>query len=207
MDRKVKERLVGAAVLVALGVWLIPWILDGPPPGEDVLDPTTALELPVPAVGGAEPLRRETIELEAARRSEPVAAEPTPAGEGDAVGTPAVPEPAPLAQADPAPPASTPVTAAASRAPRAAPPATTASAAPESGWMVQLGSFGDEANARRQAERVKSFGHNARIFPFAAGGRTMYRVRVGTFPTRNQAEATASSLSAHGFPAQIVAPE
>ena len=30
MDQGLKERLIGAAVLVALGVWLIPWVLDGP---------------------------------------------------------------------------------------------------------------------------------------------------------------------------------
>ena len=30
MDQGLKERLVGAAVLVAIGVWLIPWVLDGP---------------------------------------------------------------------------------------------------------------------------------------------------------------------------------
>ena len=30
MDQGLKERLVGAAVLVAIAVWLIPWVLDGP---------------------------------------------------------------------------------------------------------------------------------------------------------------------------------
>ena len=30
MDAHLKERLIGAVVLVVLGVWLIPWVLDGP---------------------------------------------------------------------------------------------------------------------------------------------------------------------------------
>ena len=32
MDRSLKERLIGASVLVGLAVWLIPWVLDGPLP-------------------------------------------------------------------------------------------------------------------------------------------------------------------------------
>ena len=35
MDQGLKERLVGAAVLVAIAVWLIPWVLDGPEDGAD----------------------------------------------------------------------------------------------------------------------------------------------------------------------------
>jgi cell division protein FtsN len=81
-------------------------------------------------------------------------------------------------------------------------------ATPVAGWMVQLGSFSDAGNARRQAQRVGTFGHDARIYEFAAaGGRTMFRVRLGPLDTRERAEAAASSLAAHGFVAQLVAPE
>jgi cell division protein FtsN len=74
--------------------------------------------------------------------------------------------------------------------------------------MVQSGSFGNAGNARRQARRIETYGHDARIYEFAAaGGRTMFRVRVGPLETRERAEAMASMLSAHGFVAQLVAPE
>jgi cell division protein FtsN len=81
-------------------------------------------------------------------------------------------------------------------------------ASPVTGWMVQLGSFSNSGNARRQAERVETYGHDARIYEFAAaGGRTMFRVRLGPLDSRERAEATASSLAANGFVAQLVAPE
>ena len=74
--------------------------------------------------------------------------------------------------------------------------------------MVQLGSFSDASNAQRQAQRIGTYGHDARIYEFAAaGGRTMFRVRLGPLENRERAEATASSLSAHGFVAQVIAPE
>ena len=44
MDSRLKERLIGAAVLVALGVWLIPWLLDGSARPRDA--DMAALELP-----------------------------------------------------------------------------------------------------------------------------------------------------------------
>ena len=44
MDQGLKERLVGAAVLVAIAVWLIPWVLDGPEAGLET--PGSSLQLP-----------------------------------------------------------------------------------------------------------------------------------------------------------------
>lgn len=60
MDQGLKERLIGAAVLVALAVWLIPWLLDGPEqPLPSDLDPLT---LPVPS-GHVGEVRTEVIDL------------------------------------------------------------------------------------------------------------------------------------------------
>ena len=226
MDRRLKERLIGAAVLVALGVWLIPWILDGSAPlDEPAREAAAVLELPAPATLEAESLRRQTIDLDAPRRSAPeakeetanaraktaadAAPEPTVATAPAATTpTPAVSSPPGAAPSNPAPEPVARTTAPARAQPAAtAGSATQAAATAESGWMVQLGSFGDESNARRQAARVTAVGQDARIYPFTTGDRTMYRVRVGGFATRARAEAAASSLSAHGLPAQIVAPE
>ena len=60
MDRGLKERLVGAAVLVALGVWLIPWVLDGS--NEPIEPDEVALTLPVPS--DDDELRSQTIVLD-----------------------------------------------------------------------------------------------------------------------------------------------
>ena len=70
--------------------------------------------------------------------------------------------------------------------------------------MVQLGSFGEEENARRLADRVTTFGFTPRVSTYTASGRPMFRVRVGPETSRERAAAVASSLSAHGFVAQVV---
>jgi DedD protein len=218
MDRGLKERLIGAAVLVALGVWLIPLILDGPR-----IDPNSeSAGLELPGAGEPAPLRTQTIRLDepAEAPGERIAAEPVRPAETGAL--PAVGEAPPVASApEPAratvtPPASAPgadrVTEERSTASTAAPAPQTATAiasaprpAPAAGdWMVQLGSFGEEENARRLAERVSGYGYSAEISPHRAGGRTMHRVRIGPYETRPRAEAVVSSLSAHGFVAQVV---
>ncbi len=62
MDRGLKERLIGAAVLVALAFWLIPWALNGPDPTEEA-DVRETLELPA-AQGSSAPVRTHTVYLD-----------------------------------------------------------------------------------------------------------------------------------------------
>ncbi len=202
MDRVLKERLVGAAVLVAIGAWLIPWVLDGP---EQLSAPqSTALELPAPAAEDP-PIRTETIELE--RRDSPVASDQGSAPDAVAVVPDQPPAaavtkaPAPTAAAVPTPtpavtPAPTPTPTAAAK-PAASDPAGTS-------WYVQLGAFGERANADRLAARVGTYGYDADVAGFPVSGPTVYRVRLGPEPTRARAEAIASALSAHGFVAQVM---
>jgi cell division septation protein DedD len=67
MDQGLKERLIGAAVLVALGVWLIPWLLDGASDPVEARKPP--LELPVPDAADAADaeLKTEVIDLASPR--------------------------------------------------------------------------------------------------------------------------------------------
>jgi DedD protein len=193
MDRGLKERLIGAAVLVALGVWLIPWVLNGPE-GDGGAEPEK-LQLPAPTE--STPLRTQTIHLNEARdpatilpdgpvpAASPVAEPAVSAGGRDGGPVSEIPSPAP-----PAIPAPAQETVAPERA--------------EGTWFVQVGSFGDAENARRLASRVSTYGFRAQVSVYAAGGREMHRVRVGPEGTRESAEAVASSLSAHGFVAQVV---
>jgi cell division protein FtsN len=90
-------------------------------------------------------------------------------------------------------------------APAAATPPKPAPAAAGGDWTVQLGSFGEEANARRAAQRAGTVGYKAETSSFRSGGRTLYRVRVGPQRTRAEADATASALRAHGIDASVVA--
>ena len=66
-------------------------------------------------------------------------------------------------------------------------------------WMVQLGSFGEEQNARRLADRVATFGLTAHVFPSTSNGSSVFRVRVGPTSSRQSAAAVAAFLSANGF--------
>jgi cell division septation protein DedD len=75
------------------------------------------------------------------------------------------------------------------------------------GWSVQLGSFGDVANANQLVSRVSTFGYTASVTEFRSGNRTLHRVRVGGFATENEAQAAASSLSAHNIAVQVIPPE
>ena len=65
--------------------------------------------------------------------------------------------------------------------------------------MVQLGSFGEEQNARRLADRVATFGLTAHVFPSTSNGSSVFRVRVGPTSSRQSAAAVAAFLSANGF--------
>lgn len=195
MDRGLKERLVGAVVLVALGVWLIPWVLDGP--NESVGPEEVALTLPVPA--DDDELRSQTIVLDNDREM------PTPVPDNSAepeveriVDLPAPEEPA---QSEPDKPV---------EPPDSEPPAAVVAAPPpqpESGWYVQAGAYGDVENARRQAERVSALGFDARVSAFTSGGRTIQRVRIGPQQSRDNAEVIASALSAHGIVVRVLSEE
>lgn len=222
MDSKVKERIVGAIVLVALGVWLIPWVLDGTRETAPESEPATGLELPADQVRA--PVRTETVELDAPAPSAAVAAsDVAPSGATDATSaTDASPDAAGAkAGSETTRTARSDASASGTRgaAGAAAPTATATPAAQEqasqsassadapAGWSVQVGSFGELANARQLASRVADYGYQAQVSEFRMGGRTMHRVRVGGFDSRDEAEDAASSLSANGFRPRVFPPE
>lgn len=193
MDQGLKERLVGAAVLVAIGVWLIPWVLDGPENPVDSGSPS----LQLPAAEEPVPMRTRTLRL----------------GEGEAEAAPVVADEPPVTATPPpavetAVAAEPPPAATERSAPAAAPPPPTrapVASAPAGDWVVQLGAFSEEATARKLAQRSGTFGYPATVSTVRSGGRTLYRVRVGPLATRGQADAAASALTAHGLSGKVVA--
>jgi DedD protein len=238
MDQGLKERLIGAAVLVALGVWLIPWLLDGRQEQVELDTSSSAVRLPAP--DGPLPVRSQTLSLDA-EKSEPLASDPRPDAAEPASTPPAetavaAVEPTPAAPvhesalkqgaavAETAPPpkqtpakpgtdhgtpprvatAPTPTPTAGSKpAPKAPAPAQATPA--RSDWAVQLGSFGTEDNAKKLVQKVNVYGYKPEVATIRASGRAMYRVRLGPYRSRAEADATVSALSAHGFSAQVVA--
>jgi DedD protein len=208
MDQGLKERLVGAAVLVAIAVWLIPWVLDGP---EAPVESTSG-SLQLPAAEEPMPMRTQTLRLgdavEPSAESLPTAAvsrqEPEPEAQPPPAEAAATPAETPVVAAVRTEPERAPA-AAPSPPPAPTPPKPAAAAAATGDWTVQLGSFGEEANARRVAQRSGTFGYKAEVSTVKSGGRTLYRVRVGSARSRPEAEATVSALKAHGIDASVVA--
>ena len=159
-----KQRLVGAAVLVIAAVVFIPMLLDRD-------DGDAARVLPSPRLVRPEPLP-EPLPEDADARTTPLAGEsatasaPPPA----AAPTPSKPaaaqkRPEPVAKATPAPP-------------------------PQGGYAVQLGSFAQAANARGLRDRLTAKGYAA--FVESAGSVT--RVYVGPQKSRADAEEMRKQL-------------
>ena len=224
MDRRVKERLVGASILVVLIVLIVPEFLSGPPTG-----PITP-RLPVSA---PEPVRNVTVDLATSKAPEP-AVEPAPAssapmqgehgaaenpasaasaagavtpstansgasaGTGDAATGAHVPPPAALPSAAPTLETGVP--------PRTSKSATARPATSGHGWVVQLGSFASRANADKLVRQLRAQGFGVYVLSSGSGTAARYRVRVGPLADRNVATQAAAKLKSSGHVGSLVPP-
>ena len=229
MDRRVKERLIGASILVVLIVLVVPELLSGPK--TVVPSPTPAAIFPASA---PEPTRNVTLDLttskapansevepaEAAKGGE---AAPTPAPSTDGSSSPAAPTstaPTSTAPAGAAPASAAPSTAApTSTAPASGVPATAPAAATKpvetaapspistrAAWAVQLGSFASRTNADNLSRQLKGQGFSVYVLSGGSGAAVRYRVRVGPLADRDAAERTAAKLKSIGHASTLVAP-
>ena len=134
----------------------------------------------------------------------PALARGSAAPKGERATTASVPASVPALA--PAPPAASPLTASATAAPTAAhAPAPAASAAavsapgemaapPGDGFTVQVGTSNERAAAEKMAKRLTAKGYPAYVTAPAAGARRIFRVRVGKFKDRSEAESVANRL-------------
>jgi DedD protein len=200
MERRVKERLIGASILVALIVLVVPELLSGPKPAAR---PAT-LPATLPATA-PEPTRNVTVDLatskapanpdvDAAAPSAPASASPStaPAPATPGVATPGVATPAPQA---PTPQAPAPVES-------SAPPPISSRAA----WAVQLGSFANRPNADKLARQLKGQGFSVYVVTGGSAASVRYRVRIGPLADRGSAERTVTKLKSIGHASSLVAP-
>jgi DedD protein len=196
----VKERLTGAAILVALIVLLVPELLRGPvrPVG-----PATAASSEEP------PLRSYTIKLgedaHARGAASPAASGPQPPAPIPASAEPASPPAEPAVQAaEPAPAPSAKATIsspAPAEHPASALPAPGETPAGDAGapggaFVIQLGSFASRDNAERLAKQVRGQGFSVSVSRSPAG-RHLYRVLVG--PAHDHAAAVQLEAKLHTF--------
>ncbi len=196
MDRALKERIIGAVILVLFVVLVVPVFLDGPPTDEVVSEHVTLpgqseqqsqtivlerdREDPVPAAAN-------TRQAEPAQQAVAVAAEKPPAPAAPAAATPA-----PTTDTDEAGPPSEPAV------------SRRATSSPTGMWAVQLGSFGNQENAERLAADLRKQGFAAFLSQLSTGGDDLHRVRIGPQKDRESAEAMAERLAKAGHTGQVV---
>lgn len=167
-----KQRLVGAVVLVALAVIFIPMLLEGP---NQTLVPKVE-ELPEP-----EEMRQEV--------RTPVAPM--------MVELPAEPEQSILTEPLPQEPETPPVVEEVITPPP--PPEKTLPLAEKhaalGNWVVQVGSFSNERNALGLRDKLRKSGFVTQVEKVKVSGKWLYRVRVGPFLERSQADSTNKQLT------------
>jgi rare lipoprotein A len=71
-------------------------------------------------------------------------------------------------------------------------------------YYVQVGSYSQPANAQHVSDTLATYYNDVRIDQFAAGPRSFYRVRMGSFSTRDEARARANDGARFGYPMVVV---
>jgi DedD protein len=195
MERALKERIIGAVVLVVFVVLVVPVFLDGPPGDGEVV--TERVLLP-----GQEDQKTQTVVLDRDRTdpvpvpsaaqdeaaAEPVQAEPEPEPEQEVIRRP---EPSRL------PPK--PVEASSQDEQKVEEAASSTGM-----WAVQLGSFGNKENAERLAADLRKQGYAAFLSQLDTASGTLHRVRIGPQKDRDSAEQMAARLQKAGHTGQVV---
>ena len=190
MERALKERIIGAAVLVLVVVLVVPVFLDGTPGGDEIVSER------VPLPGQAEQ-KSQTVVLERDRK------DPVPVATGSAPAQEQKREPSPkplVKQAEPE-------TVKPDPEPEQAKPVAEKSAANTSStgmWAVQLGSFNDQENAERLAADLRKQGFAAFLSQLSTSSGQLHRVRIGPQKDRESSEAMAERLQKAGQKGQVV---
>lgn len=197
MEVQVRERLVGALVLVAIVVLFVPALLEGPAREADITEIADRRSVVIPVTPVSEPEQDEKLV------PEPIAPDS---------GRPVVAEPLPQAASQPAA-----VTALPAERPAATEPvhlpadASAAGVAPDQvvpgrkAWAVQLGAFSTREKADTLVAKLRDNGYAAFVLEYRADGKVLHRVRVGPEQDRDRAAAIAARLRNDGFQ-PVVAP-
>ena len=191
MERALKERIIGAVVLVVFAVLVVPIFLDGPPGDGEIV--TERVLLP-----GQEDQKTQTVVLDRDRKDPVPAATTTqaPAKQDPVVSQPVREEPKPAVVQEQA----------AEKAPEKVPEqsAPKPAASTTGMWAVQLGSFSNKDNAEKLAADLRKQGYAAFLSQLATDKEPLHRVRIGPQKDRASAEAMASRLAKVGHNGQVV---
>jgi DedD protein len=195
MERKLKERIIGAVVLVFFVVLVVPVFLDGPPeggervservllPGQEGQDTKTVIlnrerDQPIPLASKTDDAARSSSDVEA----KPVNQRPAPA---------------PLVEK---PPSRSEAEVSAERPADAVKPAASTTGM----WAVQLGSFSNKENADKLAANLRKQGYAAFLSEIKTSSGLLQRVRIGPQKDRESAEEMAARLLKVGHKGQVL---
>jgi DedD protein len=205
MDQMLKQRLIGAIVIISLAVIFIPMILEGPDdepsprtqdmPPPPAIDYQAEVELPVPAESSGPSGSPESSEPSgspaAVVAEQAVSAIPQSAPPQETVASPAA---SPAKQAEPVESKQAPRTVVARQSPVKTPPSDP-SAGIQGGWVVQVGSFSQQANALSLRDRLKKSGYQVTVQDAKGTDGSVHRVLVGPVSDRPAAEKLRDKLA------------
>lgn len=213
--RRARHRLIGASVLVLLGVVGFPLLFDTQPRPISVDIP-----IEIPAKSTPAPVVKPSATTAAAA---PAAAKPaapsveareTLSAREEVVEATTPPKPAvEPAKSAPAPaPAPSPADAERARAllegktatPAAATAAAPATAAAAERLVVQVGAFSEEAGARSVRQKLEAAGLKTYTHVAETSEGRRIRVRLGPFNSRAEADKAAARVKALGLPAAVL---
>jgi len=176
MEQALKERLVGATVLVILVVIFVPMLLDDTSHSDIDITQTNIPEKPESSFSSRIiPLQEETIEETKLPETENVTAEKkTDVDEKEAVAKMPEIEKLPALTSDDDKPVDQGVGL--------------------NAWVVQLGSFSSEANAQALNKKLRDAGYPAFVEPLRQKNSVAYRVRVGPELKYSDAQSLLESI-------------
>jgi DedD protein len=220
MEKRLQQRLIGAAVIIALAVIFLPMLLNGggnqrvsmkmqiPP------EPSYSFNgaAQPPAASGTAPVQPISVAPASSAdsqqsgqstppqstsgstaSSQPAAPAPAPQSSPKMV-EPKVTAPAQPVQQKPAPAKPTPTQSAPPQPTPAQNEASTGGQPVTPAWVVQVASLSKESGARDLRDRLRKQGFSAYVDRFDDKGKVYYRVRVGPKLTRAGAEAQQAKI-------------
>ncbi len=188
---RARRRLVGALVLLAVGVIGLPMLFETQPRPLPLDTP-----IQVPEREAAAPPRANSPPP----KPVPLPVLPPDAGTEVAVAAPPAAS-TPAAAVPPVVAAPVPVPA---KPAAAVPPPAPAPAASAGRYVVQVGAYSDAATLREARTKVEKLGLKTYTQVVEADGKPRTRVRLGPYATRDEADAAAAKLKRAGLPANIV---
>ena len=216
---RARQRLVGALVLLVVGVIGFPILFETQPralpmntpivvQGADAGRPALMPDAPAVPVKPVPPppLAARTLPPSDAgiEATPPAASAPTAASASPVASSPALASVPPM----PAAPLSSPAKrapSAASAAPASAPSAAASEPAKGNRFVVQVGAFSDATALRDVRQKVEKLGFKTYTQVIEAEGVKRTRVRVGPYATRDEADAAAAKLKRGGLAPAVLA--